>query len=278
MKAPRGNLPAILTQRAAKEAKRIQFCYLCGKKLLRDHRNDDHVPPKALFSKDDRAKGPVLKLWTHPECNARCSAEDERTAQLLSTVLWNDGIDPQRSHLKLIRNRVDQHGNKLDGVSGANLDWSIVRWIRGFHAALYGEFAPSHLHYAPSLPFAMGKLTEDRTVLRDPQPVHEELVRTLVINRLSHTTDRIVLYGGKLEYECCWSHYDNGSDMCIWALRIYDWEKLGLPPVGPGRGCVGCYDCRGRRPLLASDPTEIIYAPKMINVLDPFDKLNRLRT
>lgn len=268
-------MPEILSQAAAQEAKRIPFCYLCGQRVFKDHRNDDHVPPKALFSKDDRAKGPVLKLWTHPECNAQCSAEDERTAQLLSVFLWNDGIDPQRSHLKFIRNRIDQFGNKLECVSGANLDWSIIRWIRGFHAALYGEYAPPHLQYAPSLPFAMGTLTEDRAKMRAPQLAHEELVRTLVINRWSHTTNRIVLYGGKLEYECCWTRYDHGSDMCIWALRIYNWEKLGMPPVGPGRGCVGCYDCRGRRPLLANNPTKIIYPTPKLNLLDPFDQLNQ---
>ena len=72
---------ALETHRDFRNAWRRGFCYLCGKPLASEVRNSpDHVPPKALFGKQDR--DPPLILPTHFDCNQNRSQEDEIIGQL----------------------------------------------------------------------------------------------------------------------------------------------------------------------------------------------------
>ncbi len=61
-------MPKLITQKDLRKAHDLPFCYLCGKAFeSREQKTRDHVPPKAIFRKQDR-DAPLI-LHAHAECN-----------------------------------------------------------------------------------------------------------------------------------------------------------------------------------------------------------------
>ena len=76
-------LPKLTTHRDFQDARRIQFCHLCGHTFVgSDLRIDDHIPPKSCFSKTDRSV--PLELPTLVTCNHDYQLADEKIGQALS--------------------------------------------------------------------------------------------------------------------------------------------------------------------------------------------------
>src|SRR6184192_804612 len=125
------------TQKAMRAVKQLPFCYLCGKALTAP-RNNDHVPPSTIFLDCDR-NFPLI-LPTHVTCNGDRSREDQAIGQLIGVL---HGKDPHGPHnrLNVVGGRFED-GTQGIAVEGLELRAIIRRWIRGFHAALYGEFLP----------------------------------------------------------------------------------------------------------------------------------------
>lgn len=78
-------MASILTQKELRDAGRLDFCYLFGDRFeASSKRSSDHVPPKAIFAKEDR--DPPLILPTHHKCNQKRSGEDELIGQIVALL------------------------------------------------------------------------------------------------------------------------------------------------------------------------------------------------
>jgi hypothetical protein len=220
-------------------------------------RNRDHVPPNAIFAKQDR-NHPLI-LPTHERCNQMESQSDEVIGQIVSLC---HGRAPREDRLRFKPNVVRVDNRAIGCIRGVQLEKTVWRWVRGFHAALYGEYVPSDRGGHIMLPMPRldrGNDDNDRARL-------SEAVKR---NRCAGSVDRIVIRNGKCVYECFWDHLDDGRCMCVFALRLYDWEKLGLQ-TGTRRGCVGYYCPGGRAPADGSQTTELVFPTCNRSPLDPF--------
>ena len=256
-------MPQLLTHQQFRACRGLDFCYLCGRSLADAEFNYDHVPPRGIFGPYDRS--PPLKLPTHNECNEDWSQEDELVAQFL-TPLWGHYADEH--HLKL---RVSLYKSGRQGVPPAmtcnmRIDRVILRWVRGFHAALYREFLPGDCKISIHLPMPEGMSSAG------PEPVdpaHLKYVATIKRNREAGRADRVVCCNAKCTYECVWDALDDGRPACIFALDIYDWCRLGAPCYAR-RSCVGLYLSGSGVPRMASRNSQIIFPFSNRNALDAF--------
>jgi hypothetical protein len=116
----------------------------------------------------------------------------------------------------------------------------IQRWIRAFHAALYGEPLPETAMFSTYPP--VPEVKPERQAVK-PLPIPEvfpDFVEALKRNRTTKTLDRILCRNAKCRYECVWTRADNGTWICIYGLDLYDWMQLGDIHNFELRGCVGC--------------------------------------
>jgi len=117
----------IATQKDLALVQSTGFCYLCGKKyVLGDETTKDHVPPKTIFSKEDR-KNPLI-LPTCSKCNQDQSQYDEMTGQLMS-FFHGAPPSPQRLRLSLRTGKVIHDGTRI-AFTNLNLNEIVWRWIR----------------------------------------------------------------------------------------------------------------------------------------------------
>jgi hypothetical protein len=164
-------------------------------------------------------------------------------------------------------------------LSGANLHRTICRWLRAFHAALYGEYLPDNdgtvngTKFSFDPPFPVGHLDEDHEINVDPiRPHHCYFVERIKQNRLAKRLDRIVCFNGKCVYECVWDTADRGEPICIFALNVYDWGALANTDDFPRRGCVGAYPPVKGRPAGATTATPLTIPISNVEKLDPFGR------
>ena len=259
-------MKSLASQKELRGARDPGFCYVCGRTWTEaDETNRDHVPPAKLFAPSDLEKGPLV-LRTHVTCNNGYSRYDEHVAQLVS-LLWK--VEPGPEDVSSLRVSLHEPEGKapFGAVEGLELQSIIARWLRGFHAALYGEFLPRGGGYIfPPLPGA--DLVGQDTMLHVSHPV---LVREVRKNRIARTIDSVVSCGGACRYECVWSHLDSGRPICIFALDLYAWERLGDVNNFPARSCVGWYEVPGRIPPGASLATRLEFPVDNREPLRAFD-------
>jgi hypothetical protein len=264
-------MPEILNQHSARAAQKLAFCYLCGEAFddgpgRMNH--PDHVPPKRLFAAADR-NFPV-KVSSHESCNNQLSGRDEVIAQLVAAV---HGKYPSPGNVKLRFKKLKTESieNEYFGVVGVHIEHEVIRWVRGFHAALYGEFLvdqPSS-QFCVSLPFP--RLLSDETLTDGLLRNHVSFVAEIKRNRLAGRLDRIISNREKCVYECVWSKSDDGQDVCIFALKLYEWSRLADRRLDR-RSCVGLYHPREGRPKTATQATTLEMPIAHIEVLDAFAK------
>ena len=256
-------MPSILTQQDLRAARRRDFCYICGEALPTDQKpSTDHVPPTSLFAPEDR--DPPLILPTHHDCNQERSAQDEPIGQLVSLL---HGRIPRAEVVKLPLFAIDRGPGRTPrgGLHDFPFISIVFRWVRGFHAALYGQFLPDRGGFIWA-PFVgsnelHGPPTDDNPGRR---LFTQKFKAQAKINRL----DRIVCRNGKVEYGCFWLDDDDGRPSCIFGLRIYEWERLSDPERPPRRGCLGWY--RADTPEGAALGTEVEVPVANLEPLDPF--------
>lgn len=232
-------MPIVLdSHKAVSQARRLPFCYLCTQSFeAGDARNDDHVPPYALFAKEHR-DFPLI-LPTHGRCNNDRSAEDQIISQLVGVLR---GRHPSKEDRKM-HLVAGQFPDGTAGVGALRLDLRaiIARWVRGFHAALYREPLAQNSAFMTLPPLQEGRAEGSKVVPVAPQPAAAEFVKELKRNRATQTLDRVVTRQGHCRYECVWTQADRGEWLCVWALDIYDWRQLGDISHFEAQGCVGCY-------------------------------------
>jgi len=243
-------MPATLsTQKEFRQAFDPGFCYLCGKSWAQNATtNRDHVPPRRLFAEADRT--PPLTLRTHADCNNGHSTYDEQVGQLVS-LLWKEAPGPADVSSLRVSMHAPHGMVPFGAVEWLHLRFIVARWLKGFHAALYGSFLPN-VNGAIHEPFPGGNTPGEDSNLHVS---HAVFVREIKKNRAAGSVDSIVAYNGRCRYECTWSHLDDGRPMCLWALDVYAWHRLGDTNNYAARSCVGWYEAINGIPVQASRAT-----------------------
>lgn len=259
---------ALTTERTLKAVSRLTFCYLCGKTLTSsDERDRDHVPPSGVFALADRNK--PLILPTHRLCNGNRSQEDQTIGQLVG-VLHGRRVNRKHNKLQIAVSQF-KDGSRGAALSGFDVKEPIRRWVRGFHAALYGEYLCPTYSFAtyPSLPEATSK--GNKVVFVPIPEAFPKFVEEIKRNRAVRNLDRIVSRNNTCRYECVWARADNGEWICIFCLDLYNWTDLGDTRHFAPRGCVGCYRREhGGVPSHASTATQLVFEISNNSPLDPF--------
>lgn len=253
-------MPRLTKHRDFQRVRNLPFCYLCGKPFASDDDCDyDHVVPEAIFAKSHRQT--PLKLRTHTQCNAAESEKDEIIADLISMI-----HDPKKRRAKLKKLvRVARHDGELMGGFQGPLANSIGRFLRGFHAALYGEYLPYKTNSAILPPFPTWNELQKPGI----QPQFFAFSEVLKKCRIAGCIDEIACYSGHCRYFCVWSRFDNGIPCCLFSLKIYEWEKLADTKHFPRRSCLGMY-WTGSRPSVGTKETILAIPFTNFDPLDPF--------
>ena len=262
-------MPELLSQSDFRAVRRLPFCYLCGTSFSPVEKcTRDHIPPQSVFAKEDH--NVPLILMTHYECNHEQKEYDEIIGQLVAVI---HGRYPNERNLKLRADVVDMpdHDIPFLAIRGIRLHFVVWRWIRAFHAALYGEFLPDDTMLAFHSPMPQGKNNNGEYVITEHLKQHALFVSVIHRNRAACTLDRIVCNNSKCVYECAWDQLDNGRSICIFALQVYDWKRLGDSAHFASRGCVGLYRPVAGRPSNATRGTRLEFPLRGVDLLDPFE-------
>lgn len=248
-----------------KSVRNLPFCYVCGLQFYpEDECDSDHVPPQTIFAKLDRQP---LKLKTHKRCNERHSGDDQNFGQLIGASEGRAPSDPKNFRLK-----ITPISSGVGGISNLNVDAAIFRWVMGCHAALYREYIGTK-EYSVVSPFPRADQIDGGPFrLRHLLPQHPLFVETIKTQRMHDELDRIATNRGKFVYECVWGQLDRGTGwICMFAINLYDWKTLGQTPIGPQRGCAGCYSL----PNLPRGATTVKDWKIVHPNLDPLDPFGR---
>jgi len=256
-------MASITSQAQLNRLSRLSFCYLCGEPFRGFGTDRDHVPPSAIFLKRDR-DFPLI-LPTHKECNRAQSVNDSKIGNLFR-LLRGEEYKPSRG--KLAISEAPSYPSAKT-ITNLDLQGIIRRWVRGFHAALYGTFLPDMRNFSTSPPLASA--TEDLTEKPLPE-THTVFIQTLKKNRTAGTIDRIICRNNACVYECVWVRDDQGQWMNIFCLDLYGWiratpSESGLTP----RGCVGAYWIPDRScPILGTSASVLDFPYANRDIFDPF--------
>lgn len=221
-----------------RKIKKLGFCYSCGLKFKTDEKTTkDHVPPKTIFLPDDRSR--PLILPTHFKCNNMSSNTDEIVGQLINAL---HGKYPKKRNVKVKVSLYEDVLNKSPvlGLEGVNLKGVVARFVKAFHAALYGEYLPDDTKNWFDLPTPIGIKKDGKIEFEQIRVQFPLLVETLKKNRKAGKIDSILCFNDKCLYECVWEQMDDGTWACFFGLNIYNWKNLG-DANQPKRGCVGFY-------------------------------------
>lgn len=262
-------MPELLNQADLRDAQSLPFCYLCGLDFQKgSERNRDHVPPQAIFSKSDR--NPPLILPTCATCNESQSGYDEQISQLVA-VSYGKVPRQKDLRLKFIGVTDEESGAPFVGVRDIPIPEIVWRWVRGFHSALYRGFLPDETWKHVHLPFP-GAVQQGSKFVESPiLPQHAGMADVIKKNRAAKNLDRIKCFNDECTYECVWVESDDGKPFCMFAVRIYAWEKLADRRHFEKRGCVGFYipERRGR-PANATRSIDLEFDLPSESPLDPF--------
>lgn len=251
------------TQKTLRAVQRLPFCCICGKHFKDSEKpTRQHTPPKSIFAKADRT--PPLILPAHEECNNSQSVNDTVIGQLVA-VLHQKIPDPKNRKLQVRMFRTPG-GSMAAGVGDLPLTRIVFRWVRCFHAALYGEYLED-LGGIIYTPFPAGDLVDGELVF-EPITDSRKLLTCLFKEQLrAGKTDGIICNNGKCEYRCTWLRDGGGEYGCLFALRLYQWEVLG-DSRHPRMGCVGWYV--SEVPDGAATATPLSIPVPNLSPLDPF--------
>jgi len=247
------------------------FCYHCGRGFLDSTpRTRDHVPSRAAFSAVDLTECPLI-LPAHESCNNSNTSTDKRMGQLVS--LRHGSRRRQRKLESHLRAAAGPDGKVLCAMVGVDLKKAIWRWIRAFHAALYGEFLPDTPHCSVLPPLPAAHPAGGRMVPTPILPQYELFAELIKQSRNVGRLDSIRAFGSRLRYDCVWITAGDGRLVCVFALDLYGWSGLGSPNWGRQRCCMGHYLAPQGLPTNAShNPAKIALPLPACSPLDAFEE------
>jgi hypothetical protein len=256
-------MPSLTTQREYRAVQNLPFCYLCGKTFTpADLKNRDHVPPQCIFLAVDRE--PLL-LPTHTACNSGETEADEKIGQLIALRYGKAPTRHKRLDIAFLR-------NGHSALMNLDVDAAVWRWVRGCHAALYGEPLAGRflVDIKGALVTPFPRAPKDTAQVEQIRPQHAAFVRAIKLNRIKRNLDRVVTNKGRFTYECVWGQSDSGGPwMCFFAINVYDWKDLGNTGQHLARGCAGFYICCSQK--APANASKAVSSPIIIPNYDPLD-------
>jgi hypothetical protein len=229
-------------------ARTLPFCYLCGNPFEGNDRDRDHVPPSTVF--DDLDQEPVLILSTHPGCNRDESQQDQQIGQLVG-MLHRRRLPPGQTKIEM-REVEEDDGQIRVVVPGIPLAAIIRRWVRGFHAALYGEYLPEREESFVTIPPLPAGVGSGASFRQSPQPpIVSQLTTVLQEARRRRQIDTIRLRNDTCRYDCVWTPWSGAEWRCVYGLDLYDCCDMGDRRL-PRTPCVGFYRAVGTNPPVNS--------------------------
>ncbi len=132
------------------------------------------------------------------------------------------------------------------GAVSDDLKGFIWRWVRGFHSALYRSFLPEASPRVVMGPIMAGIIRDGTPFAVDDPEMFKRAVATLKNNAAVGRVDSVLTRNAKCLYECVWDDaVDRGSGkpvpICLFRLRVYDWERLSRGTPLRFSGCAGSY-------------------------------------
>jgi hypothetical protein len=232
----------ITTQDCFGQNKQLPFCYLCGK-ALDDGRptNDDHCPPKRVFHASDRSDYPII-LKVHEECNHAWHLSDDLLSLFFDPVSQQGKVLKEKHRNRMDKNKVSCNfrGQDIEGYTNIPLRPFALRLIQCMHAILYKEWLPTNTNCDFLFPFpeidSKGKLVSEEIY-----DVSLAMSKRIASSIQANTYDCITAYNNKFKYACCWSTFDSGNPVCVFAFDIMEMAKMAKPIGELPKAVIGSY-------------------------------------
>jgi hypothetical protein len=214
-------------------------CYICGAPLpppgpgRNGKCKGDHVLPRAVLDMAAAIPGGdfPLVLDVHAQCEDRCKRGRDQVAKIVQMMCSSGPQSLADSEVARFRNQCDMSLLWVGGVpapvigNAQEILLAAMIWVRGFHAALYGEVLPSEIEHRTRCP-APGLRSEGgdfAAQLREETEMTNASLGVLGGAIEGGATDRVTLRAGAIDYRCTWvaSPYHHGKPWsCIWALDL----------------------------------------------------------
>jgi hypothetical protein len=235
-------MPRITTQKEFAQHKQLGFCYLCGEPLDNGYLlDDDHCPPKSIFNVTDRSDYPI-KLKVHKQCNHAWHSGDDLLS-LFFDPLSEQGKAANEKH----RNRMEKHKVSVDlqdhtlvGYTNLPLRPFAARVVRCMHALLYKESFPEGVQGHIMYPFGEAN-QRGQLISTEMSAISLSMSRRIASSLKAATFDCVIAYNGKFKYVCCWSIYDSGKPICLYAFDVLNMAQMAYPMAGLPKTVVGHY-------------------------------------
>ena len=235
-------MPRIVSQKDFSKHRKLTFCYLCGKPLDgTSPTNDDHCPPKSVFNAIDRSNYPII-LKVHKKCNHSWHLSDDMLSRFFDP-LSNQGKVNKSKHQKQMEKRkvgIVFQGFEVYGYKDVPLRPFGKRLIQCMHALLYKEWLPTGTICDIMFPFAQAN-QKGQSVSDEIRDVSLAMSKRIVSSVKAESYDFVTAYKNKFKYVCCWSTFDSGNPICLFAFDIMHMSKMAIPLCVLPKAAIGYY-------------------------------------
>jgi len=235
-------MPRITTQKEFARSKQLGFCYLCGEQLDNGYpTDDDHCPPKSIFNAKDRSNYPII-LKVHKQCNHAWHLIDDMLSVIFDPLSGQGKIAEEKHRNKMEKRKVSVNldGQKLDGYTNLPFRTFARRVVKCMHALLYKEWFPKGIQDQIMYPFAEAN-QQGKLISAEVSEISRSMSRRIASSVKADTFDCIIAYNNKFKYVCCWSTYDSGKPICLYAFDILNMSQMACPTAGLPRAVIGHY-------------------------------------
>lgn len=232
---------SIDTQKRAQAARRaLDHCYICSDPIPKRGTPGrslkvigDHVLPESMLnlaSAEEGANWPVV-LDVHAECERDHKQKRDHLAMIMQIMGSVGPMQWTPDELGKFRNQckfeiATVNGQPVPVIDGAgDILLAAILWVRGFHAALYGEVLPNEVGFITHCP-APACEHGDRPIeelLALGAVIEHAILSTLRRMIPKNRTDRIILRSKRIEYHCTWVRVLDPSThpwWCYWTLDL----------------------------------------------------------
>lgn len=235
-------MPRITTQKEFKANRKVNFCYLCGKPLDNcKPTDDDHCPPKSIFSKQDRANYPIV-LKVHRKCNHEKHLDDEMLS-LFFDPLSKQGKarkDKHRNKMEKRKVSVNFQNHQLYGYTDLPLRPFASRVAQCMHAILYKECFPNGV-IEGGITYPFTEVSQSGELLSKKSFEDSLFIARKIAGSIkADTFDCIIAYNKKFKYVCCWADHVE-RPVCLYAFDIMNMAHMASSVTGLPKAVIGHY-------------------------------------
>ncbi len=264
-------MPSITTQNQAKLARsRLStlrgrqgqrgLCYLCGEGFTggsSDPIQTEHVIPRSVLGTPPKAANQrfSLTLKCHRACDQSRKEANDRVLHALEAMEARPA--GASSVADLLRGRVLRPFVTLPSlpleptiIAARPLMDGIWTWIRGLHAALYGEYLPETVGHREIAPVPEGAHERADATVRKTQSSLRSIAARIVLEGVATAKrDEVSIWGNEFRYCCTWVRLPDEQRgctrgwTCFWILRTPRLREWTLNACGEPIPWTGMYSC-----------------------------------